>query len=200
MSETRRPSDESQVAGAQRAIRWDALAAIIASLVGLLALIVAGYTAYIQRQQVRAQVWPYLISGNNDLTQSLVVNNKGVGPAVVRSVQLWINGKPQSDWNRVVANMGLPPHQFFQATINHDVLSPGEELQIIRFPDKALWQRFKAAASNRMAMDICFCSTLGECWISSNKNLIEPPSMPLQLKVEAVDRCPQLPPAEVFNN
>jgi len=200
MSETRRPSDESQVAGAQRAIRWDALAAIIASLVGLLALIVAGYTAYIQRQQVRAQVWPYLISGNNDLTQSLVVNNKGVGPAVVRTVQLWINGKPQSDWNRVVANMGLPPHQFFQATINHDVLSPGEELQIIRFPDKALWQRFKAAASNRMAMDICFCSTLGECWISSNKNLIEPPSMPLQLKVEAVDRCPQLPPAEVFNN
>jgi len=200
MSETRRPSDESQVAGAQRAIRWDALAAIIASLVGLLALIVAGYTAYVQRQQVRAQVWPYLISGNNDLTQSLVVNNKGVGPAVVRSVQLWINGKPQSDWNRVVANMGLPPHQFFQATINHDVLSPGEELQIIRFPDKALWQRFKAAASNRMAMDICFCSTLGECWISSNKNLIEPPSMPLQLKVEAVDRCPQLPPAEVFNN
>jgi len=200
MSETRRPSDESQVAGAQRAIRWDALAAIIASLVGLLALIVAGYTAYIQRQQVRAQVWPYLISGNNDLTQSLVVNNKGVGPAVVRTVQLWVNGKPQSDWNRVVANMGLPPHQFFQATINHDVLSPGEELQIIRFPDKALWQRFKAAASNRMAMDICFCSTLGECWISSNKNLIEPPSMPLQLKVEAVDRCPQLPPAEVFNN
>ena len=200
MSETRRPSDESQVAGAQRAIRWDALAAIIASLVGLLALIVAGYTAYIQRQQVRAQVWPYLISGNNDLTQSLVVNNKGVGPAVVRSVQLWINGKPQSDWNRVVANMGLPPHQFFQATINHDVLSPGEELQIIRFPEKALWQRFKTAASNRMAMDICFCSTLGECWISSNKNLIEPPSMPLQLKVEAVDRCPQLPPAEVFNN
>jgi len=200
MSETRRPSDESQVAGAQRAIRWDALAAIIASLVGLLALIVAGYTAYIQRQQVRAQVWPYLISGNNDLTQSLVVNNKGVGPAVVRTVQLWVNGKPQSDWNRVVANMGLPPHQFFQATINHDVLSPGEELQIIRFPDKALWQRFKTAASNRMAMDICFCSTLGECWISSNKNLIEPPSMPLQLKVEAVDRCPQLPPAEVFNN
>ena len=200
MSETRRPSDESQVAGAQRAIRWDALAAIIASLVGLLALIVAGYTAYIQRQQVRAQVWPYLISGNNDLTQSLVVNNKGVGPAVVRTVQLWINGKPQSDWNRVVANMGLPPHQFFQATINHDVLSPGEELQIIRFPEKALWQRFKTAASNRMAMDICFCSTLGECWISSNKNLIEPPSMPLQLKVEAVDRCPQLPPAEVFNN
>ncbi len=194
------PPDESQAARAKRGIRWDALAAVIASLVGLLALIVAGYTAHIQRQQVRAQVWPYLISGNNDLTQSLVVNNKGVGPAVVRSVQVWMDGKPQNDWNHVAAEMGLPPHQFFQATINHEVLSPGEELQIIRFPDKTLWQRFKAAASNRMAMDICFCSTLDECWVSSNKNLIGSPSMALQLRVNPVDRCPRLPAAEVFNN
>src|SRR5574337_1403716 len=68
--------------------RWDALGVIIASLVGLLALVVAGYTAYIQREQVRAQVWPYLISGNNDLAQALTISNKGVGPAIVRSVQV----------------------------------------------------------------------------------------------------------------
>jgi hypothetical protein len=191
----------------RRPVKWDAVAAIIASLVGFLALLVAGYTAYVQRytaeiqnKQVQAQVWPYLISGNNDLTQSLVVDNKGVGPAIVRSVQVWMGGKPQRDWNQLVANMGLPPHSFLQSTINRDVLSPGEELQVIRFRDKALWLRFKAAASNRMAMDICFCSTLGECWISSNKNLIGPPSMPLQLRVKQVDQCPRLPAAEVFNN
>jgi hypothetical protein len=191
----------------RRQVRWDAVAAIIASLVGFLALLVAGYTAYVQRytaeiqnKQVQAQVWPYLISGNNDLTQSLVVNNKGMGPAIVRSVQVSMGDKPQQDWNQIVADMGLPPHSFFQATINRDVLSPGEELQIIRFSDKALWQRFKSAAFNRMGIDICFCSTLGECWISSNKNLIGPPSMPLQLRVKQVDQCPRLPPAEVFNN
>lgn len=208
MTETDRDQNATARAEIQhREIRWDAVAAIIASLIGFLALIVAGYTAYVERytasiqmQQVSAQVWPYLISGNNDLTQSLVVNNKGVGPAIVHSVQVWMNGRPQSDWNHLVAEMGLPPHQFFQSTINHDVLSPGEELQIIRFPDKALWQRFKGAASNRMAVDICYCSTLGECWISSNKNLIGPPSMPLQLRVKPVGQCPRLPAAEVFNN
>jgi hypothetical protein len=191
----------------RREIKWDALAAIIASLVGFLALLVAGYTAYVQRytaeiqnKQVQAQVWPYLISGNNDLTQSLVVNNKGTGPAIVRSVQVRINGTPQRDWNQLVANMGLPPHSFFQATINREVLSPGEELQIIRFSDKALWQRFKGAALNRMSIDICFCSTLGECWVSSNQNLIGPPSMPLPLRVKPVGECPRLPAAEVFNN
>jgi hypothetical protein len=191
----------------QREVKWDAVAAIIASLVGFLALLVAGYTAYVQRytaeiqnKQVQAQVWPYLISGNNDLTQSLVVNNKGTGPAIVRSVQVWMDGKPQRDWSQIVAHMGLPPHSFFQATINREVLSPGEELQIIRFSDKALWQRFEDAALNRMAIDICFCSTLGECWVSGNKNLIGPPSMPLQLRVKPVGQCPRLPAAEIFNN
>ncbi len=37
------------------ASRYDA---VIATLVGFLALCVSGYTAYMQRQQVRAAVWP----------------------------------------------------------------------------------------------------------------------------------------------
>lgn len=191
----------------RREIKWDAVAAIIASLVGLLALVVAAYTAYIQRytaniqlEQVRAQVWPYLISGNNDLDQSLTVINKGMGPAIVRSVQLRINGKPQPDWNHVLAVLGMPPHQFIQTTINHEVLTPGEQMQIIRFQDKDRWGHFHDAALGRMSLDICFCSTLDECWVSSDKNLIGLPSMPIQTEVRPVDQCPRLPPAEVFNN
>jgi len=37
------------------ASRYDA---VIATLMGFLALCVSGYTAYMQRQQVRAAVWP----------------------------------------------------------------------------------------------------------------------------------------------
>ena len=199
--------DQQALPTARRAVEWDAVAAIIASLVGFLALLVAGYTAYVQRytaeiqnRQVQAQVWPYVISGNDDLNFALTVSNQGVGPAIVRSVQVRMDGKSQSDWNHIVANMGLPPHSFFQSTINRYVLSPGERLQIIRFSDKALWQRFENAALNRMSIDICFCSTLGECWMSRNKNLIGSPSMPLQLRVDSVDRCPRLPQSEVFNN
>jgi hypothetical protein len=36
---------------------WDAFAAVIASFIGFLALAVSAYTAYVQRQQLRAQVW-----------------------------------------------------------------------------------------------------------------------------------------------
>jgi hypothetical protein len=41
----------------RRASRYDA---IIATLVGVCALCVSGYTAYMQRPQVRAAVWPIL--------------------------------------------------------------------------------------------------------------------------------------------
>ncbi|HEY2345765.1 MAG TPA: hypothetical protein VGH80_07770 [Xanthomonadaceae bacterium] len=201
------PNEPAPAAGKRQKISWDALAAIIAALVGFLALLVAAYTAHIQRytadiqrEQVRAQVWPYLIPGNNDLTQSLVVTNKGAGPAVVRSVQVWINGKPQADWNHVLSSLGLPAHGFVQTSLNHGVLSPGEEINVILFGDKDQWRRFHAAALDRMAMDICFCSALDDCWISSNKNLIGPPTMQLQLKVNPVASCPRLAPADVFNN
>jgi len=41
----------------RRASRYDA---VIATLVGFCALCVSAYTAYVQRQQVRAAVWPIL--------------------------------------------------------------------------------------------------------------------------------------------
>ncbi|HWU75848.1 MAG TPA: hypothetical protein VN043_05045 [Rhodanobacter sp.] len=177
---------------------WDGVAAIMAALIGLLALGVSGYTAYIQRQQVRAQVWPYLIAGNNDLEQSLIVYNKGVGPAIVRSAQIRVDGKPQKDWNHVLAALGLPPHHYIQSTLNPDVLSPGEQVQTIRFPENDRWRGFRAAAINRMTMDICYCSTLEECWVYSDRHPVgDKGSTPL---VRPVDQCPSLPPAEVFDN
>ena len=41
----------------RRVIRYET---VITTLVGFLALCVSGYTAYMQRQQVRAAVWPIL--------------------------------------------------------------------------------------------------------------------------------------------
>lgn len=197
MTEPLPPSDESVSAPARRR-NWDALSAVIASLIGLLALCVSGYTAYIQRQQVRAQVWPWLFAGNDDNAQSIVVANKGVGPAIVRSAQMLVDGKPQPDWSHVLHALDLPPRNFAQATLNPNVLSPGEEVQIIKFLDKDDYQRFKAAAINHLATNVCFCSTLRECWMYSDRHLVGYKAI-AQL-VRPVGQCPKLAPAEIFNN
>ena len=69
--------------------------------VGLLALCVSGYTAYLQRQQVRAQVWPYLEPGISGSKRDVMLFNKGVwaGHHPQRE-DLLVDGKPQPNWNR----------------------------------------------------------------------------------------------------
>ncbi len=199
--ETEKSNDSTPGAGPhpRRTRNWDGVAAITAALIGLLALCVSGYTAYIQRQQVRAQVWPYLIAGNDDNGQSLIVQNKGVGPAVVRSAQIWVDGKPQTDWEHVLDALGMSkPRPYSQSTINPDVLSPGEELQMIRFPDKGNYQRFRAAAVGHMAISLCYCSSLDECWTYRDNQLVGYKGPVLHVK--AVEQCPRLPLADVFVN
>jgi hypothetical protein len=181
-----------------RARNWDALAAVLAALIGFLALVVSGYTAYVQRQQVRAQVWPYLLSGNDDGNQSIYVYNKGVGPAIVKTAQMLIDGKPQTDWVHVLSALGLPDHGYVQSTLNPNVISAGEQVRIIHVPDQDRWKAFREAAVARMTLDVCFCSTLGDCWMYSDRHVVGYKAIG-QL-VHPVDRCPRLPDGEVFNN
>ena len=183
----------------RREIRYDAVAAVIAALVGMLALLVAGYTAYIQRQQVRAQVWPWLVAGNNDNERSIEILNKGVGPAIVRSAQVFVDGKPQPDWQHVLKALGTVPHSYSQSTLNPNVLTPGEKVPAIQFADEDDYKRFKSAAVQRLTLvNICYCSTLYECWMYSDKHAVGYKSL-AQL-VKPIDRCQKLPDNAIFNN
>ena len=174
----------------------DGAAAVIAALVGLLALCVSGYTAWLQRQQVRAQVWPYLILQNYDNEHSLSVVNKGVGPAVVRTARVRVDGKAQSDWDHVLDTLGVerPPHAYSLSTINSNVLSPGEHTAIISFGDERVYKSFRTAAATRMQTDLCYCSTLDECWAYSDNIFGNAPA------VVPLAQCPAIPKDEAFRD
>ena len=200
-------TDEKRDGRLRREIRWDAVAAIIAALIGLLSLVVAGYTAYVQRytanvqmEQVRAQVWPWLVAGNNDNERSVEVYNKGVGPAIVRSAQIWIDGKSQPDWNHVLDALGVAkPRTYSESTIYPGVVSAGETVRIIKFAEDEAYQRFRTAAIQKhMTIAICYCSTLGECWRYRDEHLVGYKEGMLHMM--PVAQCPRLPPSEVFNN
>ncbi|WIG56254.1 MAG: hypothetical protein OJF61_002042 [Rhodanobacteraceae bacterium] len=176
-----------------REIRWDAAAAVVASLVGLLALLVAAYTAYIQRQQVRAQVWPYLMWANSDSGMDYLWINKGVGPAIIRNAVVLVDGKPQHDWNAVMRSMQVAPQDYGQSTFNHNVISAGETLEWIKFKDHDHFLAFRDASRKHLAFKVCYCSTLGDCWVndstrSDGNNRIE------------VGKCPAVPDARQFDD
>ena len=197
---------DSRPPSARREIKWDALAAIIASLVGFLALLVAGYTAYVERytaniqlKQVQAQVWPWLEAGNNDNESSIELTNKGVGPAIVRSAQIFVDGKPQLDWQHVLKALDAVPHQYSQSTLDLNVLAPGEKVSVVRFTDKDEYARFRAAAVAHLTLiNICYCSTLGDCWQYSDRHLVGYKS--LAKLVTPIAQCPKLPEDTIFIN
>ena len=66
----------------------------IAIFIALLAVCVAGYTAYMQRQQVRAAVWPILEFDSSNGPIHFTLANKGVGPAIITHVILKVDINP----------------------------------------------------------------------------------------------------------
>ena len=199
MSEPPVEPNETQARGTQRGIRWDAVSALIAALIGLLALCVSAYTAYIQREQVSAQVWPFLIAGNDDNSHSLLVFNKGVGPAVVHEAQMLVDGKPQSDWNHVLDSLGVTkPRDAYKISLNPGVFSPGERVPIIQFNKPDAYFRFKAAATGHLHMKVCYCSALNQCWMYDDTHAVGPKNgMP---QTDSVRQCPKLPKQDQFFN
>ena len=194
MSEQQPPMHDATPPQRGRHRRWDALGIIVASAIGLLALLVSGYTAYIQRQQVRAQVWPYLTVAYQDQERRLTLFNKGVGPGMVRSVRVTVDGKPQRDWRGALAALGLQSIDYRHSTLSETVLSPGESLAVVVFPDDAAYARFRAAMDARGAVDFCYCSTLDDCWAFEDRR------SPVKPVVRAVAQCPQPAPADIFTD
>lgn len=191
---TSRPSEPAPaVEKARREIRYDAIAAVIAALVGMLALMVAGYTAYIQRQQVSAQVWPYLMWANSDNQMEYIWINKGVGPAIVKSAVVLVDAKPQRDWQAVMRALHADDRDYGQSTFNHNVISGGETLEWLKFKSHDRFQAFRDAARSHMAVKVCYCSTLGDCWVNDGTRGDGNTRFP-------VGKCPAVPESQQFHD
>jgi hypothetical protein len=189
---TASPGDAPQDASVPKRKRdWAAYSAVIATLVGLLALGVSAYTAMLQQQQVRAQVWPRLQLMTSGSLQEVLVMNKGVGPAVIRSVRITIDGVVQQDWKALEKTLGVTPADYVQSTVNGTVISGGERYVMAHFPDRQVWERLRPQLQ-RMTRRMCYCSTLEECWVVDT-------AVRGANEYEPVDRCERIE-AEEFND
>jgi len=174
---------------------WDGLAAVIAAFVGLLALCVSGYTAYLQRQQVRAQVWPYLETGISSSKRGVSLSNKGVGPAIIRSAQVLVDGKPQRNWPAVFRALDLNfGHHIPYSTINGVVISANDRLDQLVFPTAEDFNAYAKQAA-RVELRVCYCSSLGECWTYHDAAMLLPGTAH-----QPVEQCPVLGDEQFFDN
>jgi hypothetical protein len=179
-----------------RASRYDA---VIATLVGLCALCVSAYTAHVQRQQVRAAVWPILEFDSSNAPIHFTLANKGVGPAIIRHVIVRVDGQPVRNWKEALEKiLGPGEHLFSESDMSFHVFAAGESRTVFtpRDPennplnyDKSnpLWVKMNKERL-RVSAEICYCSTLDECWTLRASGLA--PSTTVETR-----RCPT--PSEI---
>lgn len=170
--------------------RVDRLSALVSGFVAVLALGVATYNVVLQRQQIRAQVYPRLAWGDtkgNGKGFSYVVLNSGVGPGEIMSACVRLDGVPVASWQQLLDRLleKLPPSDrvFAHSTVSGRVLAPGEVIHPLELADGPAAQLL-LETSNRVRAELCYCSTLGECWATVGR------------KAWSVDACP--PCAEPF--
>src|SRR6185312_17258695 len=88
--------------------------AAVATFIGVIALAVSAYTAYVQRQQVRAQVIPILELSTSNMPHLYVsIDNKGVGPAIIKHAVVTVDGEAMPTWRAVLQKLlGPGKHNF----------------------------------------------------------------------------------------
>jgi hypothetical protein len=154
------------------ASRYDA---IIATLVGFCALCVSGYTAHVQRQQVRAAVWPILEFDSSNGPIQFTLANKGVGPAIIKHVIVRVDGQPVKNWKEALGRiLGPEEHRLSESDMTDHAFAAGESMTVFTPRDaednpltfnksNPLWVKMNKERE-RVTVEICYSSTLGECW------------------------------------
>lgn len=140
----------------------------VAIFVSFCALAVSIYQAIILRNQQYAAVWPYIepyVQYSNN-TFEFFIRNKGTGPAIIKDVNITLDGQPVSDYRKFMED--LLGHQSFRSlsisTVKNIVVSANESIQMLsaQLPDSLI-----IASSDfpqRTTVKICYCSIFGDCW------------------------------------
>ena len=159
--------------------RWyaepETFIAVAAVIVSISAVVVGIYEASLQRHHDRAEVWPHLeIQVFTKPTGAEIdLENSGIGPAIVQSATVTVDGKPVSTWNNVLQSLnGADPAPFANfSSIGHG-LRPGDRLALIDMPlsdrPKDFWN-----AIARVGISVCYASVFEQHWIVEAKKLGE---------------------------
>ncbi|MCK5145320.1 hypothetical protein KAR48_01115 [bacterium] len=149
-------------------LRPDMIIAMSAALVGISALFVSIYEADLFRKQQKATVWPYLeLSFSSSDHFSYNIENKGVGPAIVKWVKVVRNGELFSHWSDYARYIQFSDSvQIVTSYINSRVISAGEKIQLIYTEDpEAIRCLAKAERKNPLYFYVCYASIFGDHWI-----------------------------------
>lgn len=144
---------------------------------------------------VQAQSWPFLglstgntrispATGEQESVITLELENLGVGPAKVQTLEVWYDGKPVTNSYALMRACcmdepegtlvpGTKETPMLTSPASNRVLRAGQTITLLQWAKPAsetqAWERLNKA---RFAIKhrICYCSVFDECWTSDMEN------------------------------
>jgi hypothetical protein len=177
------PDEQRARAAASRArALLDRVLSASAGLVALSALGVSVYQTYILREQQRMSAWPYLTLYNSTADgASRFAQNVGLGPALVRSVVVRVDGRAVGSWGEALAaavgdtafdalRRAEGGASIVTSTLGRGtVLLPGVPLEQLRVTGGPLVARLlPVMRADRIVTQVCYCSLYADCWTASS--------------------------------
>ncbi len=181
-------ADDDQ-APTRRVISAELVIATFALLASAIASIATIFQTRTIGNQLSASVWPYLTAaatlvrpaadGSGRL--SLSYTNEGLGPALIRTFVVNVDGRPARNWSAVLARekSGDSLREGSERDFGGDsVIRPGETLAIVSFnvPKRFDAQLLQSDIA-RFSSTVCFCSLLRNCWTLETRQT-EPTPVP----------------------
>lgn len=158
------------------------IVAVSALVVSLVTAAATMHSAYTSRAYARASLWPSLGAGVsfNESGFRFLLMNRGTGPAIVKSMRVHFDGKPIQTWQQFVDQVEPKSTVNWGTSFVSNITLPADDrLDAFTVNDPA-FARKVYDKSDKLKVEICYCSVYDECWITSD---------PLQQN-QPVSQCP----------
>ncbi len=152
-----------------RRFNTDRILSGAAIFISLCTLAILLYQAKIMREQQRASVWPYVEIGPGFSGDGfhIFTYNQGVGPALIRSMEVTVDGEPVRSWPEMFGALGVGATSWSHDLTNGRVIPAQSQigtLQAAGGERAATVREAYLSATPRLALALCYCSVYDECW------------------------------------
>jgi hypothetical protein len=157
--------------------RWytepETFVALTALVVSISAVAVGIYEASLQRKHDVAEVWPHveLSVYTTPTGASLSLQNSGIGPAIIKSVVVTVDGRRRRNWpDAAQALLGGTPVLTQTSTVVERGVRPGDNITMVAVSATSLTPRFWQVIG-RLAVSVCYASVFDDHWLLSDDHV-----------------------------
>ena len=158
----------------RRGFDLNSIATIGAVILSIVAISISVLEVSTMRTHQRASVWPYLeiSQAYNQDGFRMTLENKGVGPALIKRFEMTLDGKPAPDLDKMIIDVVGEENAFSYDLYgsnnpSNGVISAGESVRLFGVPWEDRTRLFTQRANNRVNIIACYCSIHDQCWQTS---------------------------------